>query len=52
MSEAFGELKRLLLERYAEFRAIRPPATRTQSSEVFLVGLARKSAAGASAAPT
>lgn len=49
MSEAFGELKRALVLRYGEFRAIRPPATRTQSSEVFLIGLARKSAPAAAA---
>lgn len=42
MSEAFGELKRLIVERYMEFRTIRPPATRSQSTEVFLVGLGRK----------
>jgi 23S rRNA (uridine2552-2'-O)-methyltransferase len=51
MSAAFAELKRLLVQRYTEFRTIRPPATRTQSSEVFLVGLGRKPKAPAESTP-
>ena len=42
MSAEFGELKRAITTRYAECRVVRPEATRSQSSEVFLVGLGRK----------
>jgi 23S rRNA (uridine2552-2'-O)-methyltransferase len=42
MSADFAELKRAVLARYAECRVVRPEATRSQSSEVFLVGLGRK----------
>ncbi|HTV18993.1 MAG TPA: RlmE family RNA methyltransferase [Polyangiaceae bacterium] len=42
MSPEFGELKRAITTRYAECRVVRPEATRSQSSEVFLVGLGRK----------
>jgi len=42
MSAEFGELKRAIASRYAECRVVRPEATRSQSSEVFLVGLGRK----------
>jgi 23S rRNA (uridine2552-2'-O)-methyltransferase len=42
MSPEFGELKKAILSRYAECRVVRPEATRSQSSEVFLVGLSRK----------
>jgi 23S rRNA (uridine2552-2'-O)-methyltransferase len=42
MSPEFGELKRAISTRYAECRAVRPEATRSQSSELFLVGLGRK----------
>lgn len=45
MNPDYPRLKRAIAERYTEFRAVRPGATRTQSSEVFLVGLARKRAA-------
>lgn len=43
MSSDFGELKRAISTRYSECRVVRPEATRSQSSEVFLVGLGRKS---------
>lgn len=42
MSPEFAELKRAIVARYAECRVVRPEATRSQSSEVFLVGLRRK----------
>jgi 23S rRNA (uridine2552-2'-O)-methyltransferase len=42
MSADFTALKRALVERYAECRVVRPNATRSQSSEVFLVGLRKK----------
>jgi 23S rRNA (uridine2552-2'-O)-methyltransferase len=42
MSPEFAELKRAIASRYAECRIVRPEATRSQSSEVFLVGLGRK----------
>jgi 23S rRNA (uridine2552-2'-O)-methyltransferase len=42
MSADFTELKRAVLARYGECRVVRPEATRSQSSEVFLVGLGRK----------
>jgi 23S rRNA (uridine2552-2'-O)-methyltransferase len=41
MSADFPELKRAILARYGECRVVRPEATRSQSSEVFLVGLGR-----------
>ena len=44
MSAEFGELKRAISARYAECRVVRPEATRSQSSEVFLVGLGLESA--------
>jgi 23S rRNA (uridine2552-2'-O)-methyltransferase len=43
MSADFAELKRAIVARYTECRVVRPEATRSQSSEVFLVGLGRKS---------
>lgn len=42
MSADFGELKRAIAARYGECRVVRPDATRSQSTEVFLVGLKRK----------
>jgi 23S rRNA (uridine2552-2'-O)-methyltransferase len=42
MSPEFGELKRAITARYAECRVVRPEATRSQSSELFLVGLGRE----------
>jgi 23S rRNA (uridine2552-2'-O)-methyltransferase len=42
MSADFAELKRAIVARYTECRVVRPEATRSQSSEVFLVGLGRK----------
>lgn len=42
MSPAFAELKRAITARYLECRVVRPEATRSQSSEVFLVGLGRR----------
>ncbi len=44
MSPDFGELRRAIELSYHECRVIRPQATRTQSSEVFLVGLKRRPA--------
>lgn len=41
MNPGYPQLKRAIAQRYREFRALRPEATRTQSSEVFLVGLGR-----------
>jgi len=49
MCPEFGELKRAITARYAECRVVRPEATRSQSTEVFLVGLKRKVAPAASA---
>jgi 23S rRNA (uridine2552-2'-O)-methyltransferase len=42
MSPEFAELKRAIVKRYDECRVVRPEATRSQSTEVFLVGLGRK----------
>jgi 23S rRNA (uridine2552-2'-O)-methyltransferase len=50
MSNDFKALETALRARYAECRTVRPEATRTQSSEVFLVGLRRRAGA-AGAAP-
>jgi 23S rRNA (uridine2552-2'-O)-methyltransferase len=41
MSQALADLKRAVADRYAECRVVRPAATRSQSSEVFVVGLRR-----------
>lgn len=49
MSADFAELKRAIVARYTECRVVRPEATRSQSTEVFLVGLGRKSAASPAA---
>lgn len=51
MSADFGALKRAILERYEECKTVRPSATRTQSSEVFLVGLRRRPRPSSDAAP-
>jgi len=51
MSADFTELKRSISQRYAECRVVRPSATRSQSSEVFLVGL-RRNPPAPPAAPT
>jgi 23S rRNA (uridine2552-2'-O)-methyltransferase len=59
MSNDFKPLEQALRARYAECRVVRPEATRSQSSEVFLVGLRRREpgagvgggAAGGSAPP-
>jgi 23S rRNA (uridine2552-2'-O)-methyltransferase len=45
MSNDFKTLETALRARYAECRTVRPEATRSQSSEVFLVGLRRRAAA-------
>jgi 23S rRNA (uridine2552-2'-O)-methyltransferase len=42
MSPDFAALKRAIVARYADCRVVRPEATRSQSTEVFLVGLGRK----------
>jgi 23S rRNA (uridine2552-2'-O)-methyltransferase len=51
MSNDFKALETALRARYAECRTVRPEATRSQSTEVFLVGLRRRAAA-APAAPS
>ena len=53
MSADFKALETALRARYAECRAVRPAATRSQSTEVFLVGLKRRpeSVAGAPVRP-
>jgi 23S rRNA (uridine2552-2'-O)-methyltransferase len=54
MSNDFKALETALRARYAECRTVRPEATRSQSTEVFLVGLRRRAApaaAGAAAEP-
>ena len=54
MSAEFAALKRAITARYTECRVVRPDATRSQSSEVFLVGLTRRAvpvSAPASPAP-
>jgi 23S rRNA (uridine2552-2'-O)-methyltransferase len=43
MSPDFDKLKKAIVSRYEECRVVRPEATRSQSTEVFLVGLRRKS---------
>jgi 23S rRNA (uridine2552-2'-O)-methyltransferase len=43
MSPDFDKLKKAIVSRYGECRVVRPEATRSQSTEVFLVGLGRKS---------
>jgi 23S rRNA (uridine2552-2'-O)-methyltransferase len=45
MSNDFKALETALRARYAECRTVRPEATRSQSTEVFLVGLRRKAPA-------
>jgi 23S rRNA (uridine2552-2'-O)-methyltransferase len=45
MSNDFKALETALRARYGECRTVRPEATRTQSTEVFLVGLRRRAAA-------
>lgn len=47
MSNDFKALETALRARYAECRTVRPEATRSQSTEVFLVGLRRRAAASA-----
>jgi 23S rRNA (uridine2552-2'-O)-methyltransferase len=42
MSPEFADLKKAIVARYGECRVVRPEATRSQSTEVFLVGLRRK----------
>ncbi len=44
MSNDFKALETALRARYAECRTVRPEATRSQSTEVFLVGLRRRAA--------
>jgi 23S rRNA (uridine2552-2'-O)-methyltransferase len=51
MSNDFKVLETALRARYAECRTVRPEATRSQSTEVFLVGLRRRAAASAPDAP-
>jgi 23S rRNA (uridine2552-2'-O)-methyltransferase len=45
MSNDFKALETALRARYAECRTVRPETTRSQSTEVFLVGLRRKAPA-------
>jgi 23S rRNA (uridine2552-2'-O)-methyltransferase len=42
MSEDFRTARAALAERYAKVQVIRPEGTRQQSSEIFLVGMAKK----------
>jgi 23S rRNA (uridine2552-2'-O)-methyltransferase len=42
MSPDLAALKRAITARYGECRVVRPEATRSQSTEVFLVGLRRR----------
>jgi 23S rRNA (uridine2552-2'-O)-methyltransferase len=49
MSPEFAELKRAIVSRYTECRVVRPEATRSHSTEVFLVGLGRKNPVSATA---
>jgi len=49
MSNDFKALETALRTRYAECRTVRPEATRSQSSEVFLVGLRRRAVAAPAA---
>ncbi|HEU4579132.1 MAG TPA: RlmE family RNA methyltransferase [Polyangiaceae bacterium] len=51
MSNDFKALETALRARYAECRTVRPEATRSQSTEVFLVGLRRRAAPAAAGAP-
>jgi 23S rRNA (uridine2552-2'-O)-methyltransferase len=46
MSNDFKALETALRARYVECRTVRPEATRSQSTEVFLVGLRRRAAEG------
>jgi 23S rRNA (uridine2552-2'-O)-methyltransferase len=46
MSNEFKPLEQALRARYAECRTVRPEATRSQSTEVFLVGLRRRAPGG------
>lgn len=50
MSPDLVELRKAIAARYAECRVVRPEATRSQSTEVFLVGLTRKGAEAGAAA--
>jgi len=52
MSNDFKPLEQALRARYAECRAVRPAATRSQSMEVFLVGLRRREPGRAALAPS
>ena len=51
MSNDFKPLEQALRARYAECRTVRPEATRSQSTEVFLVGLRRREAGAAVTGP-
>jgi 23S rRNA (uridine2552-2'-O)-methyltransferase len=51
MSNDFKPLEQALRARYTECRAVRPVATRSQSMEVFLVGLRRREPGAAALAP-
>jgi 23S rRNA (uridine2552-2'-O)-methyltransferase len=51
MSPEFAVLKRSLMERYAECKVVRPAATRSQSTEVFLVALRRRPRATGPSSP-
>jgi 23S rRNA (uridine2552-2'-O)-methyltransferase len=51
MNSEYPSLKAAVKAQYQEMRLVRPEATRTQSTEVFLVGLSRKAPAAASPEP-
>lgn len=41
-SDDFQSLKKMILQRYDKFEAVKPEATRAISKEIFLVGLSKK----------
>lgn len=41
-SDDFKEIKKLILERFQQFQAVKPDSTRKESKEIFLVGLGKK----------
>lgn len=41
-SDDFAVLKKMILDRYLQFQAVRPDSTRKESKEIFLLGLGKK----------
>ncbi len=41
-SDDFTMLKKMILDRYLQFQAVRPDSTRKESKEIFLLGLGKK----------